>query len=93
MDYEKNGVIKSFSLDMDEVLRREAENPEFSVIDVADGFDNKMRFTQLYLMAKLVGSDYHVMVHEYGYEVDDLVNIYVECIKEEGFRSAMQGEA
>lgn len=88
MYFVKDGVTRTFHLDMDEVLRLEAEDPSFSIIDVADGMDEKFRFTQLYKIARMLGCEYSKLVHEYGYDITDIVNIFVECIKEEGFPSA-----
>lgn len=82
-----NGETYDFHIDLDAVLEMEAENPDFSILDLADKMAEKFRFTDLVMMAKIIGWDYKDFC-ERGFNIQDLSAILTECLSELGFTSA-----
>lgn len=84
MRYTKNGNEYDFKIDEAALMEKEAEDPKFNILDAIDKFSECPRLTDLYMLAKIIGWDYKEFVAA-GFNIQDLLTIYPECIKEIGF--------
>ncbi len=81
------GVENDFHIDLDEVLKMEAEDPKFSVIDLVSNISDSVRLTDIIRVARIIGWDYAEFVQA-GYNLKDLMEILMGCFEELGFTSA-----
>lgn len=87
------GIIKTYELDIDRILEMEAKDPNYSFMDdLANVDSDKIRFTAFDRMARVLGSDLKQMIKD-GVTVEDLMNIFIGCLKEAGFISGEPASA
>ncbi len=87
----RNGVEHEFTLDFDELLQLEAEDPEFSVVSLMQSLGERFRLTTADRITRLFGMSYRDFI-EAGFTVDDLVKIYEAVLSDLGFRSAKKSD-
>ena len=83
------GEVNEFHIDLQAVLDMEAQDPNFSVVNLADRLSENVRMTDLVTIAKVVGWDYLDFIGA-GYTVQDLMEVLTGCFEELGFTSAQE---
>lgn len=80
------GETYDFHLDLGAILEMEKEDPTFSVITLADRISDNLRFTDLVMLAKILGWDLTDFIAR-GFAVTELTTILMACMQEWGFIS------
>ena len=81
------GETHDFHLDIKAIIEMESADPDFSIMTVADRLDKNLRFTDLVVLAHIVGWELEDFL-AHGYTIKNLSEIFVACFEELGFISA-----
>ena len=84
---------RTFALNIDEIVRDEAADPEFSFFTMMEKMGTRVRLSDVIRLCEYVSSSYEEMFKERGVTFGDLPQILEGCIEEAGFRSAEHGQA
>lgn len=88
MQFEKEGKIYTFELDVDKIADMEEKDPSFDLIGELDGMDS-IKFSTLRKLADFVGLDFPSM-KEKGLDFKDLMEIITGAFEELGFTSGKE---
>lgn len=86
-----DGTERDIDLDIDAICAYEEEHPDWSILDLFNSLDTKLRFTDLNLMARFLGFSGFSELFNLGISGDKMFDI-VRSSKYMGFTDSEEGE-